>query len=78
MKRHMAPVFFSCVFLFVLSIHFLDADALAQASVQGGLELPALIEEATDRNPAIITAREKWQSAQQIIEARRALQNRCN
>ncbi len=73
MKRHMASVFFRCAFLFVLSIRIMDADALAQASVQGGLELPALIEEATDRNPAIITAREKWQSAQEIIEARRAL-----
>ncbi len=73
MKGHMASVFFKCAFFFFLSMHIMDADALAQASSQGGLELPTLIKEATDRNPAIITAREKWQSAQEIIEARRAL-----
>jgi outer membrane protein TolC len=73
MKGHMASVFFKCAFFFVLSIHIMDAHALAQGSSEGGLELPALIKEATDRNPAIIAAREKWQSAEEIIEARRAL-----
>ncbi|MGD8981681.1 MAG: TolC family protein, partial [Desulfobacterales bacterium] len=36
-------------------------------------DLPELLKEATERNPEIIAAKEKWQSAQDIIGARGAL-----
>ena len=73
MKRQTASVFFKCAFFFILTIHVMDADASAQGSSQARLELSALIKGATERNPAIIAAREKWQSAQEIIKARGAL-----
>jgi outer membrane protein TolC len=73
MKRTMASTFFKCAFLFIFSIYIVDADAHAQENSRGTLELSELIKEASERNPAIIAAREKWQSAQEIIEARRAL-----
>lgn len=73
MNRQMVSVFFKCVLFVILSISIADADTLGQGSSQGRLELSPLIKEATERNPAIIAAREKWQSAREIIEARRAL-----
>jgi outer membrane protein TolC len=60
------------LFLF-LTTFLVSVDAYAEENSKGTLELSELIKEATDRNPAIIAAREKWQSAQEIIEARRAL-----
>ena len=63
MKGHMASVFLKCAFFFILSIHIADVDANAQGTSEERLELSVLIKEATERNPAIIAAREKWQSA---------------
>ena len=60
------------LFLF-LAIHVPGSDAFAQEKPPGWIELPELISEARERNPEIIAARNRWQSAQEIIEARRAL-----
>jgi outer membrane protein TolC len=69
----MAYVFAQCMLFLFLTTFLVSADAYAEENSRGTLELSELIKEATERNPAIIAAREKWQSAQQIIEARRAL-----
>jgi len=59
--------------LLCLATHLGGGDANAQGSVQGTLKLSELIEEALERNPGIVAAQERWQSAQEIIEARRTL-----
>jgi outer membrane protein TolC len=51
----------------------IGANAIAQEDSRGTLQLSELIKEAMERNPEIIAARNKWQSAREIIEARRAL-----
>jgi outer membrane protein TolC len=43
-----------------------------QAESSGTFRLPELIDEAVERNPEIIAAKERWSSAQEIIQARRA------
>jgi outer membrane protein TolC len=73
MKRRMAYIFARCMLFLFLTTFLVSVDAYAEENSKGTLELSELIKEATDRNPAIIAAREKWQSAQEIIEARRAL-----
>ena len=57
----------------VLSIYLKSGDLNAGTNFQQPLKLPGLIGEALERNPEIIAARDKWQSAQEIIEAKRAL-----
>jgi outer membrane protein TolC len=47
-------------------------NANAQGNPQETLELSELIKAATEGNPEIIAARDRWQSAQEIIEAQRA------
>lgn len=59
--------------LLCLATHLGGGDANAQGSVRGTLKLSELIEEALERNPGIVAAQERWQSAQEIIEARRTL-----
>lgn len=71
MKGRMASVFFGCAFVF--SLHLVAAEAYAQDPPPGGLELSQLIKEAVEKNPQILAARKKWRSAEEIIEARRAL-----
>lgn len=46
--------------------------AKAQGSAQGTLQLSELIEVALERNPEIKAAHERWESAQEIIGAKRA------
>jgi cobalt-zinc-cadmium efflux system outer membrane protein len=58
--------------LLCLSTQLGGGDANAQGSVQGTLKLSDLIGAALERNQEIIAARERWQSAQEIIEAKRA------
>ena len=69
---------FTHVLLGCLSISFFVSvagkkEASAQQESNELLKLPELIVEATEKNPEIIAAKNKWQSAQEIIEARRAL-----
>ena len=61
------------IMLLCLATQLGGGDANAQGSVQGMLKLSELIEEALERNPEIIAARERWQGAREIIESRRAL-----
>jgi len=57
----------------LFSIYLKSGDIKAETNFQKPLKLPELIGEALEKNPEIIAAREKWQSAQEIIEAKRAL-----
>jgi cobalt-zinc-cadmium efflux system outer membrane protein len=50
----------------------LPTDATAGEKVSEPLALDELIREAAERNPEILSARNRWQSDQEIIEARRA------
>ena len=75
MKRFMAYNLISFILFpflaMVVSIESVHGDATKNS--QAMLELPGLISEALERNPAIIAARNRWQSAQETIEVRRAL-----
>jgi cobalt-zinc-cadmium efflux system outer membrane protein len=44
-----------------------------QGESTGSLRLSELIDEALERNPEVMAAKERWSSAQEIIDARRAL-----
>ncbi|NOQ95927.1 MAG: hypothetical protein GQ555_04840 [Desulfobacterales bacterium] len=75
MKRFMAYNLISFILFpflaMVVSIESVHGDAPKNS--QAMLELPGLISEALERNPAIIAARNRWQSAQETIEVRKAL-----
>lgn len=72
MKRFMGfTVIQRSLFLFLI-LCAVAADANAQGKPQETLALSELTKEAAERNPEIIAARDRWQSAQEIIEARRA------
>lgn len=73
MKRPMALVLIPYALLMLLAVSSAAADGNRQQNAPSGLELPELIQQAMERNPAIIAAEKKWQSARDIIEARRAL-----
>ena len=75
MKRPMALVLIPCALLMLLAVSSAAADGNRQQNAPSGLELPELIQQAMERNPAIIAAKNKWQSARDIIEARRTLQD---
>jgi len=74
MKRYLAsfPVLF--IFLSVLAIAVVTGNGYGDESKEskGILELSGLISEALERNPEIIAARDRWKSAEAIIDARRA------
>jgi outer membrane protein TolC len=74
MKRHLMSCLVSFFLMTFLSIAIGPANGYGGESKesQGMLELPGLIREALERNPDIIAARDRWKSAQAIIEARRA------
>jgi outer membrane protein TolC len=65
--------FLRLTFLSVLLLSLPIADAYAQTEPNETLRLSELINETLKNNPDIIAARKRWESAQAIIEARRAL-----
>jgi outer membrane protein, heavy metal efflux system len=73
MKRLKAFCLIQCLLLFFLKIPFVKADNNVPMDAPKMFDLPELLKEATERNPEIIAAKEKWQSAQDIIGARGAL-----
>lgn len=73
MKRSMAFILIQCALLLCLAVSGAVADDKGQKNSQSMLDLPELIRQAMEKNPAIIAAEKKWQSARDIIEARRAL-----
>ncbi|MCK4789919.1 MAG: TolC family protein, partial [Desulfobacteraceae bacterium] len=74
MKGHLG----SCVVQYILyaflsvSVAAQNVDGDARRDSQEILELSGLISEALERNPEIIAARNRWQSAQAIIGARKS------
>lgn len=62
-----------CLIGVSLVLFFENNNLLAQEEIGQGLELNGLIQEALEKNPEIITARNRWHSAQEIIAARGAL-----
>lgn len=73
MKRLKAFCLIQCLLLFFLKIPFVKADNNVPIDTPKMFDLSELLKEATERNPEIIAAKEKWQSAQDIIGARGAL-----
>jgi outer membrane protein TolC len=73
MKRLKAFCLIQCLLLFFLKIPFARADNNVPIDAPKMFDLSELLKEATERNPEIIAAKEKWQSAQDIIGARGAL-----
>jgi len=72
MKRYMASYLAQCTLFAFLAIATGNLYADVQRGSLARLELSELISEALERNPAIIAARSRWSSGQEIIEARRA------
>ncbi|MFB0521306.1 MAG: TolC family protein [Desulfatiglandales bacterium] len=74
MKRFMAYylIQFTLFPFLAVAASIQSSYADAQKKPHGMLELPGLISEALERNPDIIAARNRFQSAQEIIEFRRA------
>lgn len=73
MKRPRDRIWIQCVLFICLAVSSAGADNRGQNNPRSELELPGLIQQAIERNPAIIAAKKKWQSGREIIEARRAL-----
>lgn len=73
MKRLTVLLLIQCLLLFILKIPFVKADNNVPMDAPKMFDLSELLREATERNPEIIAAKEKWQSAQDIIGARGAL-----
>ena len=73
MKRLKALCLIQCLLLFFLKIPLVKADNNVPVDAPKMLDLSELLREATERNPEIIAAKKKWQSAQDIIGARGAL-----
>jgi cobalt-zinc-cadmium efflux system outer membrane protein len=63
---------FVLITLLLFATPLIGGEAKAQGSAQGTLQLSELIEVALERNPEIIAAQQRWESAQEIIEAKRA------
>lgn len=73
MKRLAVFLFIQWLLLLFLEIPFVKAVDKFPMDSPETLYLSELLKEATERNPEIIAAKEKWQSAQDIIGARGAL-----
>jgi outer membrane protein TolC len=73
MKRVMAQVLIQSALLLFVSTPVVKADNQDPMHALERLELPKLIRQAMEKNPDIIAARNKWLSAQEIIETNRAL-----
>jgi len=73
MKRIIVQVFIQIALLLFIATPVLKADNQEAMHSLEKLELPNLISQAMERNPDIIAAQNKWLSAQEIIEANRAL-----
>ena len=73
MKRLTVYLLIQCLLLFIIKIPFVRAVDNAPTDSPEIFYLSELLREATERNPEIIAAKEKWQSAQDIIGARGAL-----
>jgi outer membrane protein TolC len=73
MKRSMAFILIQCALFICLAVSGAVAADNGQNNSQNVLALPELIQQAMERNPAIIAAKNKWESGYEIIEARRAL-----
>ena len=73
MKRLTVFLLLQYLLLFILKVPFVKADNNVPMDAPKMFDLSELLREATERNPEIIAAKEKWQSAQDIIGARGAL-----
>jgi len=73
MKRPRDRIWIQCVLFICLAVSSAGADNRGQNNPRSELELPGLIQQAIERNPAIIAAKKKWQSGREIIAARGAL-----
>jgi cobalt-zinc-cadmium efflux system outer membrane protein len=73
MKRLTVFLLIQCSLVLFFKIPFVKAVDKVPMDAPEMLDLQELLKEATERNPAIIAAKNKWQSGHEIIEARRAL-----
>jgi cobalt-zinc-cadmium efflux system outer membrane protein len=73
MRKFAALFLIQFSLLLFLRIPFVRADDKVPMDSPGMFDLQELLKEATERNPEIIAAKKKWQSAQDIIGARGAL-----
>ncbi len=73
MKRLKPLCLIQCLLLLFLKIPFVKADDKVPMDAPEMSDLQELLKEATEKNPEIIAAKKKWQSAQDIIGARGAL-----
>ena len=67
-SKRFVPVFLLLSFLILSGV----AAAAAQENTKGEVKLSNLVKEATENNPQIAAARDRWQSAANIIDARKA------
>lgn len=73
MKRLTVFLLIQCSLFLFLKIPFVKAADKVPMDAPEMSDLQELLREATERNPEIIAAKKKWQSAQDIIGARGAL-----
>ena len=73
MKRLKVLLLMLCSLLLFLKSPFVNADDKVPGNASGMFDLRELLKEAAERNPEIIAAKNKWQSAKDIIGARGAL-----
>ena len=73
MKRLKMLLLMLCSLLLFLKSPFVNADDKVPGNASGMFDLRELLKEAAERNPEIIAAKNKWQSAKDIIGARGAL-----
>jgi len=73
MKRVLRYSLGTCLILTSLTSSVGKMEARAEEPLSDPIELTQLIQEAVEKNPEIMAARNQWQSAQEIIQVRRSL-----
>ena len=68
-----SPIYYLGILLMtILTLLCGDLGVKAQEIVNKSMALVDLLQEAKEQNPDIISAKHKWQSAEEIVEAQRA------
>ena len=72
MKAFSKSLLTGCLLFCVVVFWGFSSDAATEEELSGSRQLDKLIQEAMEQNPEILAAKNRWQSAEEIIEARRA------